>query len=127
MDPGSVVVSHRGCGCEIVEGAAVHVPGLDAHDRRASRRAGPHRAEVGRLARALIVGRHRFHDAGTESEQTQAPINRRVAFSARHHSHDWAADESLLLHVPPGLGQNVVARRGECNGVRALSSGDEAE
>ena len=120
VDPRPMAAGRRGRRRDVVEGAAVHVAGLEADDRRTVRTGGEDLCEVGHVDRPLGVGRHRLEGAGAQPQQAQRPIDRRVALRVGDNPHRRSAQQSMLLDVPAGIGQHVVTSRGERHRICGL-------
>ena len=112
---------------QIVASARVHVPGLEAHDRRAGRTRLQHAGQVFDVDRSLGIGRDVFHAAVAEAEQAKRTVDGGVSFSAGDDTHGRRAAQTVALDIPTGLGQLVMAGSGDAHGVRLLGSGDEAD
>ncbi len=108
---------------EVVEGARVHVPGLQREDRRAV--VGDQRvSERIDADAALLVGRHCLRCA--ESEVAQRQVDGVVALSADQHAHPRRALQAVLLDVPSGARQHCVPPRGQSGEVGHQPTGDGA-
>ena len=97
---------------ERVEGAAVHVAGLEADDRRAAR-AAQDRAQRIEADAALLVGRHAERRLLAEAEQAKAREHGDVRVLTDHHRNAGAAVHAVRLHVPADPAQDRVARGSE--------------
>ena len=126
-DPGAVVVGDGAGSRQVVERPAVHVAGLEAHDRRADGARRQHAGEVGDVDRTLVVGGHGLDDVGAQAEEAQGAVDRGVPLAVGHHAHRRAAGEAAALDVPAHGGEHVVAGRGEGHGVGGLAAGHESE
>ena len=73
------------------------------------------------------VGRDRLEGACAQSEETQGAVDGGVALAVGDDPHPRAPEQPLAFDVPAGLGQHVMTRRGEGDGVGTLAAGNEAE
>ena len=123
--PGPVVVGDGGGGGEVVEGAAVHVAGLEAHDRRPGRARRQHAGQVVDVDRPLVVGRHRLDHVGAEAEEAEGAVDRGVALAVGDDPHRRSAGQAPALDVPTRQREHVVAGRGQRHRVGRLAAGHE--
>ena len=108
MNPRPRRPRHRANSRRGVEGAGIHVPGLQAENRaviQARQRIGAHPA--------LPVHRHADHPLLAQPQQRQGLEQRAMRFFAHHDSNLRSAEQPIVFHVPPGALENRVPRRRE--------------
>ena len=93
---------------EVVEGAAVHVARLQAHDGRACRLGRQYPGQFVPDDRSVDIGRHWLEHAGAQTEQPQRAIDRRVPFARGHHPDRRCSDQTVLLDVMPHTGKDLM-------------------
>jgi hypothetical protein len=114
-------------GPQVVAGPRVDVARLQADDGRSARALSQHAAQVRHVHRAVRISPDRLNGVDAQAQQSQRPVDRGVPLLAGDHPYPGRADESQPLHVPPGPGEYVMARRRDPGGVRRLSAGDEPD
>jgi len=127
MDPGPVGVSLGRCRRDVVEGACVHVAGLETNDHRTDRAAGEDARQVGDVNRPLGVGGHRLERTSAQPQETQGPVDGGVPFAVCDHPYVRATEETMLLDVPTGIGQHVVSGGSKRHCIGALRASHKAE
>ena len=70
---------------------------------------------------------HGLKRASAEAEQTQGAVDRGMALLARHDRDSRASGKPVALHVPSGVREHLVARRGQAHRVGPLGAGHEPE
>ena len=110
---------------EGVEGAGVHVAGLQAHDRGPAVARLEGSGEGSGLDPALVVGRHQLRRA--QAEVAQREVDGVVPLGADQDAYAGRAHQTLGRDVPAVAAQHLVAGGGEAGEVRHRAAGDEAD
>ena len=83
--------------------------------------------EGGDVDRPVEVGGDGLEHAGTEAEHPQRSVDGGVALLTADDAYRRRTDQTVALDVPADLGEDVMSRRGEADGVGLLRAGDEAD
>jgi hypothetical protein len=122
MDPGPRLTRSRRDIRDRVDGAGVHVSGLETDDGRAFEETAGE--SIGPHAAASVDGKRR--DAlPSEPEQAQRLQERRMDLGAHHHAYLGSSEQTSRLDVPSFAGEQMVACRRESGKVPHGGAGDE--
>ena len=125
VHPRAVLVGHLDRLGERVEGAGVHVAGLEQHDRRTVRSGSERGRQRFRDQPALVV---RSDDLrGAEAEVAQGQVDAVVTLGADDHPHPRRTGEPVGADVPALAPQHLSAGRGQAGEVGHRGSGGVAD
>ncbi len=125
MEPGAALACRGRDLRDRIERAGIHVPRLRADDAEARRRS-QRRGKFRRAHAALLVGRDALQPLRAEAQHPKRGEDRVVRLVAHDDVNRWRAEQPLRVHIPAGVGEQMLTRRRQTREVRHLAAGDES-